>query len=49
MGVALTTITALYLKKVKDTEYVRVATFGSPKVLIFMVLKFIKTSWRKYN
>ncbi|UVW84268.1 lipase family protein [Wolbachia endosymbiont of Aedes albopictus] len=35
MGAALATITALYLKKVKDAEYVRVATFGSPRVFDF--------------
>ncbi|MCM1001419.1 MAG: lipase family protein, partial [Wolbachia endosymbiont of Melophagus ovinus] len=32
MGAALATITALYLKKVKSAEHVRVATFGSPRV-----------------
>ncbi|MGL9731828.1 MAG: lipase family protein [Wolbachia sp.] len=35
MGAAIATITALYLKKVKDAEYVRVATFGSPRVFDF--------------
>ncbi|MDR1138996.1 MAG: lipase family protein [Rickettsiales bacterium] len=35
MGAALATITALYLKKVKEAGYVRVATFGSPRVFNF--------------
>ncbi|MBC6686353.1 lipase family protein [Wolbachia pipientis] len=32
MGAALATITALYLKKVKSAEHIRVVTFGSPRV-----------------
>jgi hypothetical protein len=35
MGAALATITALYFRTVKDAVYVRVATFGSPRVFGF--------------